>query len=94
MQNGPVTLAKLCEDTGLQPSKLHRYLVSMVRTGIAAKSLLNGTYTLGPAARRIGAHAYLRFDGSNVAHEHAVRLSEETGHTVMLYSWNEDERPR
>jgi DNA-binding IclR family transcriptional regulator len=84
-----VSLGDLSEMTGVQPSKIHRYLVSFVRAGMVSHSPLTGLYDLGPAARRIGLSAFNRHDGLALAHERIATLRHETGHTFALYVWTE-----
>lgn len=88
-QNGATSLGDLSRATGLQPSKLHRYLVSLVRSGMAGKSVTTGLYDLGPAARQLGVAAFSRFDSFGIAQERVVELVNETGHDALLYIWSE-----
>lgn len=88
-QNSAASLSDLSRATGLQPSKLHRYLVSLVRTGMVGKSPVTGLYDLGPAARQLGIAAFNRFDSFKVAQERVVELANETGHDALLYIWSE-----
>ena len=88
-QGGAASLGDLSRATGLQPSKLHRYLVSLVRCGIAAKLPVSGLYDLGPEARQLGVAAFSRFDGVSLAQDCIAALAVETGQTVLLYVWAE-----
>lgn len=88
-KNVAMSLGDLSRATGLQPSKLHRYLVSLVRTGMAGKSTATGLYDLGPAARQLGIAAFSRFDSFGIAQELVVKLANETGHDALLYIWSE-----
>lgn len=88
-KGGAASLGDLSRATGLQPSKLHRYLVSLVRYGIAAKLPTSGLYDLGPAARQLGAAAFSRFDGVSLAQDCVTSLASETGQTALLYVWTE-----
>src|SRR5258706_337867 len=57
---GPVTLSQIAAGSGMQPSKAHRYLVSLCRSGLVSQSPRSGLYDLGPAMRRLGAEALRR----------------------------------
>lgn len=88
-QGGAASLGDLSRATRLQPSKLHRYLVSLVRCGMAVRLPGGGHYDLGPEARRLGAAAFSRFDGVSLAQDCVTNLAGETGQTVLLYVWTE-----
>jgi DNA-binding IclR family transcriptional regulator len=88
-QPGGTGLSDLSRATRLQPSKLHRYLVSFTRHGLLRQSPVTGLYDLGPFARRIGAAAFNRYHGISVVQEAVTSLSAETGCTVCLYIWSE-----
>jgi DNA-binding IclR family transcriptional regulator len=88
-QGGPASLGSLSRATELKPSKLHRYLVSLARCGMAAQSPITSLYDLGPAARQLGAAAFNRFDGVGLAQECIIKLANQTGYSVLLYIWTE-----
>ncbi|GAA3226449.1 IclR family transcriptional regulator [Actinocorallia longicatena] len=85
----PVSLSALAKLAGMQPSKVHRYLVSLVRSGLAAQEKASGLYTLGTALRRLGIEALRRVDEAGIASEHAVELRDRTQHTVSLSTWSD-----
>lgn len=84
-----MNLSELSAVTGLQPSKLHRYLVSFTRHGLFRQSSVSGKYDFGPLARRIGAAAFNRHHGMALVHEAITNICVETGCTVYLYIWTE-----
>lgn len=84
-----MNLMELSGLTGLQPSKLHRYLVSFTRHGLFRQSSVSGKYDFGPLARRIGAAAFNRHHGMALVHELITNICIETGCTVYLYIWTE-----
>lgn len=86
---GPMPLSKIAADSGLQSSKTHRYLVSLVRTGLVSQEVGTGLYNLGPAARRLGVEALRRVDEVGTASQHACALRDRTGHTVYLAVWTD-----
>ncbi|MBW8487219.1 IclR family transcriptional regulator [Actinomadura parmotrematis] len=85
----PVSLSTLAKLAGMQPSKVHRYLVSLVRAGLAAQDKVSGLYTLGSGLRRLGIEALRRVDEAGIAAEHAVELRDRTQHTVSLSTWSD-----
>lgn len=89
MHSSGMGLSDLSRATGLQPSKLHRYLVSFARHGLLRQSAVSGEYDLGPFARKIGAAAFNRHHGLKVVHEALTSLAAESGCTAALYIWTE-----
>lgn len=86
---GPMALSSVARASGLHPAKTHRYLVSLVRMGLAAQSVTTGLYDLGPASRRLGVEALRRTDVVSAASAHAVSLRDRTGHTVNVAVWSD-----
>jgi len=86
---GPMSLSEVARGSGLHPAKTHRYLASLVRTGLASQSVTTGLYDLGPASRHLGVEALRRTDAVSVASAHAVDLRDQTGHTVNLAVWSD-----
>jgi DNA-binding IclR family transcriptional regulator len=86
---GPMSLSEVAAGAGLHPSKVHRYLVSLVRTGLAAQSVETGLYNLGPVARALGVEALRRTDPVSVVSAYAMALRDESGHTVNVAVWGD-----
>ena len=86
---GPLTLSDVARRSAMAPAKAHRYLVSLVRVGLASRDGNTGLYDLGPAARHLGVEALRRSDPVSVASAHAVALRDRTGHTVNVAVWSE-----
>lgn len=86
---GPMTLSEVARGSDLHPAKAHRYLTSLVRTGLASQDATTGMYDLGPASRHLGVEALRRVDSVRAASAFAVELRDETGHTVNLSVWSE-----
>jgi DNA-binding IclR family transcriptional regulator len=86
---GPMSLSEVARRAQLHPAKVHRYLVSLVRTGLASQSPSSGLYDLGPAARHLGVEALRRTDAVSVVSAHAVDLRDQTGHTVNVGVWTD-----
>ncbi|MES2415644.1 MAG: helix-turn-helix domain-containing protein [Pseudomonadota bacterium] len=89
MQSTGMSLSEMSRATGLQPSKLHRYLVSFGRHGLLRQSAVTGEYDFGPLARKIGTAAFNRHHGLKVVHEALTSLAAESGWTAALYIWTE-----
>ena len=86
---GPLTLSEVAKGAELHPAKAHRYLTSLVRTGLASQDAATGLYDLGPASRELGVEALRRVDSVRTATTFARGLRDETGHTVNLSVWSE-----
>jgi DNA-binding IclR family transcriptional regulator len=86
---GPIPLAEVARRSGLHPAKVHRYLTSLVRCGLASQSQTTGFYDLGPASRQLGIEALRRTDAVALVSEHTVKLRDRTGHTANLSVWTE-----
>ncbi|NPC55910.1 IclR family transcriptional regulator [Caenimonas soli] len=86
----PMSFKELSQATGLAPSKLHKYLVSWVRTGIFTQYLATGRYDFGETTRRLGFAAMSRLDEFAVTSDYLLRLRDETELTAMLVVWGGD----
>lgn len=86
---GPLTLSEVAKGAELHPAKAHRYLTSLVRTGLASQDPATGLYDLGPAARELGVEALRRVDSVRTASTFALDLRDETGHTINLSVWSD-----
>jgi len=82
-------LAEVARRSELNPAKAHRYLASLVRSGLASQAPGTGLYDLGPASRQLGIEALRRTDAVARVSGHAVRLREQTGHTANVCVWTE-----
>jgi DNA-binding IclR family transcriptional regulator len=86
---GPMSLTNIAAACGMQPSKTHRYLVSLVRAGLIAQSPNSGLYDMGPALRRLGAEALRRMDEVGLVSQRLPGLRDRTGHAVNLAVWGD-----
>jgi len=86
---GPMSLTSIAVACGMQPSKTHRYLVSLVRAGMVAQSPDSGLYDMGPALRRLGAEALRRMDEVGLVSQHLPGLRDRSGHAVNLAVWGD-----
>jgi len=86
---GPLGLSQLARLADLHPAKAHRYLTSLIRTGLASQDSATGLYDLGPAARELGVEALRRLDPVRTATGFALDLRDRTGHTVNMSVWGD-----
>jgi DNA-binding IclR family transcriptional regulator len=86
---GPVPLSSLAKLASMPPNKAHRYLVSLIRVGLAEQEQPSGLYTLGSATRRLGIEALRRGDEVSIATTHATALRDQTQHTTNLSTWSD-----
>lgn len=84
---GPMALRDLAAATRLAPSKVHRYLVSLCRSGMVEQDGTNGRYDLGRGAIVLGLTALNRLDEFRLANNAIQDLNEKTGLPVTLMSW-------
>ena len=80
-------LADLARRARMPPAKAHRYLVSLMRAGLAAQDAITGQYDLGPLALRIGMHGIARFAPLRLAEQAIATLAERAGESCALSVW-------
>lgn len=88
-QGKPTTLTALAELTGTSPSRLHKYLVSLAKTGYVSK-LDNNQYTLSTSSIKIGTAALKLIDPVQIAFDFANILHKEVDKTITITIWNGD----
>ncbi|WP_217240183.1 IclR family transcriptional regulator [Streptomyces sp. AC555_RSS877] len=86
---GALSLSAIAQASGMQPSKVHRYLVSLGRIGLTSQDPASGLYDFGAAMRRMGAESLRRTNEVAVASGHATQLRDRTGHSVNLAVWGD-----
>lgn len=85
---GPLNLKTLSDRTRVPAAKLHRYLTSLIRIGLATQHV-DGKYDLGPLAIRVGVAAIGRRRILDDA-EHSVReILERHGYAGHFSVWGE-----
>lgn len=82
-----MTLSDLARGADMPASKVHRYLGSLVNSGLVAQDAATGRYDLGPFALEMGVSALARHDPVNSAADSLRGLAAETGATAMLSVW-------
>lgn len=58
--NSPASLKSIAEHGDVAPAKAHRYLASLIRTGLVSQDARTSLYDLGPLAKRLGTAAISR----------------------------------
>jgi DNA-binding IclR family transcriptional regulator len=83
----PITLTALSELAEITPSRLHKYLVSLVKLGYISQEI-DSKYTLSSSSLKIGIAALRLIDPLQVAFSYAERLHSEYDHTITISIWN------
>ena len=83
----PQALKDLAALSGMSPAKAHRYLVSLIRAGMAEQDSECGRYRLGPLALELGLGALRGLDVLRLGGEAVAQLRAEIDETVMLSVW-------
>ena len=85
----------------MPPSKAHRYLVSLIRSGLVEQDPLTSRYNLGPYALNIGLVAIDRLDRIRLGLAAISELRDAVNETTALAVWGDNgpvivrwERPR
>jgi DNA-binding IclR family transcriptional regulator len=84
----PLQLKDISSRTGMAPSKVFRYLVSFVETGLLRQNPQNGRYDLGPFCLELGLSALGRIDEMDVLWDGLVRVTEELGRDAHFTVWS------
>ena len=85
--DGPQTLGALASAAGMQPAKVHRYLVSLIREGFVEQNASDGRYDFGGAARRIGRVAVNRTDIMRIGSPLLRELRDDVQETTAMGMW-------
>lgn len=99
--HGAMMLKDIAAAAGMPASKVHRYLVSMVRAGLVEQDPVSSRYDLGPFALNIGLVAVDRLDRVRLGVGAIATLRDEVNETTALSVWSahgpiivRGERPR
>ncbi|MEM8812818.1 MAG: IclR family transcriptional regulator [Pseudomonadota bacterium] len=82
----PLGVKEIADRAGMPPSKVHHYLVSLVRSGVLRQTG-NGAYELGAFALHLGMAALRRLDPIARASDAAEALRDRTGEAVFIAVW-------
>lgn len=80
----PATLRTVAQASGVSGSQAHRYLSSLIATGMAQQDSLSGRYDLGPAALQLGLGALARIDAFRITDSAITEFVQRTGWTVQI----------
>lgn len=78
------TLRAIANASGVSGSQAHRYLSSLIATGMAQQDALSGRYDLGPAALQLGLGALARIDAFKITDTAIDEFVRRTGWTVQI----------
>ena len=81
---GATGLSTVAQRSNLSPSQAHRYLASLVASGMAHQDPSSGRYELGPQAIQIGLAALSRTDVFAEADPAIAAFARETGRTTLI----------
>lgn len=86
----PVQLKDLALEAKMAPAKVHRYLVSLVRTNLVSQDPLSGRYSIGYQSILMGLVGLRSLDVVRSASIVLPTLRERTGETAILAIWTEN----
>ncbi|MEM8855148.1 MAG: helix-turn-helix domain-containing protein, partial [Pseudomonadota bacterium] len=86
---GSASLGEIAEGAGLHRGKIHRYLTSLVRTGLVEQNKASGHYELGPLALSLGLTALRRQNPIASASQKLALLRDETDQSATLAVWGQ-----
>ena len=81
-----VSLNELSDETGIHPSKIHRYLASLVHTGMVEKTA-HGRYDLGAYVLELSTTYLSRLDPTSIASPIMEELRTKTDEGIILNVW-------
>lgn len=87
--DGPMKLAEIAAELGFPSAKVHRYLVSLIRTGLVQQNKESSKYDLGPVAFQLGLKSFARFEPLQLAESILTELVEQVGETSALAMWTD-----
>ncbi|WP_158969399.1 IclR family transcriptional regulator [Chachezhania sediminis] len=87
--SGPSTLTGIAQAAGLSSSQTHRYLSSLIVSGMVAQDPHSGLYDLASGAIHLGLAALGRIDAFATAEQHMKSLVLQTGRTGLVTVWGD-----
>ena len=81
-----LAIKDIADAIGMPASKIHHYLVSLVRSDVLRQTGM-GMYELGPFALHLGLSAMRKIEPIELAAQAADRLRNETGEAVFVSVW-------
>ena len=86
-ESWPLPLKDVAARAQMPPAKAHRYLVSLIRAGLAEQDRETGRYRLGPFALELGLSALGSVDVLKLGAETIADLRATIDETVLLAVW-------
>lgn len=83
----PPMLKTLAANAGMPPAKAHRYMVSLVRAGLAERDPTTDRYRLGTTARQMGIRSLQGLDVVRLASARLETVSASIEQSVALAIW-------
>lgn len=87
LADGPLKLIEIAQRVEMPAAKVHRYLVSLARTGLVQQSQSSARYDLGPLAFQLGLKGFARFEPLQLAEATLADLVDRLGETAALAVW-------
>lgn len=87
--DGAAKLADLARSANMPSAKAHRYLVSLMRIGLASQDPVSGRYDLGPLALQLGLKGFTRFEPLRLAEQILRGLLDQVNETGALSVWGQ-----
>ncbi|HTI86596.1 MAG TPA: IclR family transcriptional regulator [Alphaproteobacteria bacterium] len=84
---GGATLQEIADASGMLAARTHRYLLSLVKSGLLDHDPVTGRYDLGGLVLELGIAALGRLDGVRLGSDAIRRLSERLDMVAMLSVW-------
>jgi DNA-binding IclR family transcriptional regulator len=85
----PLALKDVARLSDMAPGKVHRYLVSLTRTGLVVQDSADGHYGIGPAAIALGLAGLRSVDVVRSSSEFLPQLRDKTRETALLAVWSQ-----
>jgi DNA-binding IclR family transcriptional regulator len=82
--SGASSLSGLAQAVDMPAPQVHRYLQSLITSGMARQDIASGRYDLGSAALRLGLIALARTDAFKIVDRVIDEFVERTGQTVQI----------
>jgi DNA-binding IclR family transcriptional regulator len=86
-QGGAASLPEIAQASGLLLARTHRYLVSLVKSGLLDYDSVSGRYNLGSLVLELGLTALERIDAVRLGSDMLRRLTERLNVTSTLSVW-------
>lgn len=88
---GAMSLNAISVEVDMSPAKVHRYLVSLIETGLVERLKEPGLYDLGPKALKLGFRAFHRIDRVGISNDEVAALNSRIDESVFLSIWKDGE---